>query len=582
MYENKKVIVIIPARGGSKGIPRKNIRLLVNKPLIAYSIETAKNSKYVDDVIVSTDDEEIKFISEQFEAKTIIRKNELASDDIPLDPVIYDAVKKQEKIADFQYDYIITIQPTSPLLKTYTLDKAIEKLAITENDTVISVVDDRHLSWGYDSNLNNFYPLYKKRLNRQYLPKTYKETGGIFATKKEFLKENSRLGNKIDLIEIPIQESIDIDNYEDWWVAERILKKKRILIKTDASYEIGTGHIHRGLAICSRLTNHDVVFLLDENKQLGLDIVENYNYPYLTHKNYDHENKKDNKYDKNDEEDNKYNDNNHNKKYNKNSDLLNKIKEFKPDIVINDVLNTSKEYISTLKENNYFVINFEDIGEGAEKADIVFDALYEHQIPLKNTYSGYRYYILKNEFYYQNPKEIKENVEEILITFGGTDPNNLTKKTLTNLLESNYNKHITVILGLGYHNTEDLEKEFSNLKNIEIYKNVKNISEYMAKADIIFTSAGRTMYEVASLGVPCVCLCQNKREISHVFGNTENGFINLGLGKNVSNDELLNTIEELINNYKLRKEMNNKMLNIDLKHGFENIMKIIKDIYKNR
>ena len=135
MFNNNKILVVIPARGGSKGIPRKNIRLLDGKPLIAYSIEIAKASAYVDDVVVTTDDSEIALLSEKFGASVIRRSEELARDDIPLDPVIHDAVVRKEKLAFDEYDIVITLQPTSPLLKTSTLDGAIEKFddfAITE------------------------------------------------------------------------------------------------------------------------------------------------------------------------------------------------------------------------------------------------------------------------------------------------------------------------------------------------------------------------------------------------------------------------------------------------------------------
>ena len=545
MYKDNKILVVIPARGGSKGIPRKNIRMMNDKPLIAHTINHAKSSEYIDNVVVSTDDDEIKFIAEKFGADVIKRSKELAEDNVPLDPVIYDATIKQEEKFNTVYDFVITLQPTSPLLKTSTLNKAIGKLC-EGNDTVISVVDDRHLSWGYDKENDEFYPLYSKRVNRQYLPEQYRETGSIFATKREFLKKDSRLGEKIDLIPVSPHESIDIDNYEDWWVAERLLMKKRILIKTDASHEIGTGHIYRGLAIASKLVNHDVIFLLNENKEIGINIIKNYNYPYITH-----------------------NDNN----------ILSKIKEYEPDIVVNDILNTSSSYIKSLKDEDYFVLNFEDLGGGVKYADLVCDALYEHKIPLKNLYSGHLYYILKDEFYYQPYKEIHPSVKEILLTFGGTDPNDLTKKTLNCILKSEFKGNVKVILGLGYMDKKGIEKEFQDYSNIEIFEDVKNISEYMISADLIFTSAGRTMYEIASIGVPCVCLCQNQRELSHIFGNVENGFINLGLGSEVKENDLINTINDIIDNYDLRMEMSNRMKNVDVRHGFENLMKIVKPRY---
>ncbi|MBQ2961888.1 UDP-2,4-diacetamido-2,4,6-trideoxy-beta-L-altropyranose hydrolase [Methanobrevibacter sp.] len=571
MYNDNKILVVIPARGGSKGIPRKNIRLLGGKPLIAHTIEMGKASKYVDDVIVTTDDNEIKFIAEKFGAETIKRDGNLAEDSIPLDPVIYDATLQKENELNYEYDLVITVQPTSPLLKTKTLDLAIETLLNPIDrddqsdkneyyDTIISVVDDRHLSWGYDEENKKYFPLYKERVNRQYLPKAFKETGSIFATKREFVKENSRLGDNIGLIEISKQESIDIDNYEDWWVAERILKKKRILIKADASHEIGTGHIYRALSIASKLVNHEVMFLLDEAQPLGIEVVRNNNYPYITHNSAKGEGKKA-------EDEAK-------------DEIIAKIVEYDPDIVINDILNTNSKYTKTLRDKGFFIVNFEDVGGGVKYAHMVFDALYEHKIPLKNLYSGHKYYILKDEFYYQSFKEIEEEVDKVLLTFGGTDPNNLTEKVLESILESNYKNKIEIILGLGYANKKEIQEKYKDNERIEIYENVKNMSEHMHDADLIFTSAGRTMYEIASLGVPCICLCQNERELSHIFGNVENGFINLGLGSECSKEEIKETFESTIEDYQLRKEMNRRMSEIDLKHGFDNIKRLIKQSYK--
>lgn len=559
MYKDNKILVVIPARGGSKGIPRKNIRLLGGKPLIAHTIEMGLKSKYVDELVVTTDDDEISFVAEKFGAKTIKRDGKLAEDSIPLDPVIYDATLQQETKINENYDIVITVQPTSPLLKTKTLDLAIEKLINSwdnENkneqyDTIIAVVDDRHLSWGYDEEAEKYYPLYEERLNRQYLPKAYKETGSIFASKREFIKENSRLGDNIGLIEISKQESIDIDNYEDWWVAERILKKKKILIKTDANHEIGTGHVFRGLALASKLVNHEVVFLLDESQPLGVEIVSNNNYPFITHNSNESK-----------------------------EDIINKIVEYDPDIVINDILNTHSKYVKALYDNNYYIINFEDLGGGIKYAHMVFDALYEHKIPLKNLYSGHKYYILKDEFNYQESKIIREEVNKILLTFGGTDPNNFTEKTIEAILESKYENNIEIILGLGYVNKKEIQEKYKDNDRITIYENVRNMSEHMYNADLIFTSAGRTMYEIASIGVPCICLCQNEREVSHIFGNVENGFINMGLGENVSKEKITETLEKTLDDYNLRLEMNKRMLAIDLKHGFENIMNLVKQGYK--
>ena len=548
MFNNNKILVVIPARGGSKGIPRKNIRLLNNKPLISYSIGIARSSKYVDDVVVTTDDSEIALLAEKFGAGIIRRSAELSGDEIPLDPVVYDAMVQKEKLALDEYDIVITLQPTSPLLKTSTLDAAIEKFDDFAIDSVLSVVEDRHLSWGYDDTNQRYFPKYIERKNRQYLPKDFRETGAILATRRNFVHENSRIGTNLELIEVSRAESVDIDNYEDWWIAENYLHKKRIAIVVNAYDEIGTGHVYRCLSIASKLVFHDVLFLINKHHQLGINIVTNYNYPFKLYKNEDN--------------------------------LLNILREYNPKIVINDILDTEGKYISDLKNEGYFVVNFEDLGDGTRFADVVFDALYEHEVGEENVFTGHKYYILKDEFYFQPQKIITQNVNNILITFGGTDPNNFTEKVIDSILNTNYDGRINVILGLGYDGLERLIDKYESNQSIQIYQNVSNISEFMFQADIIFTSAGRTMYEVCSIGVPTICLCQNQRELSHVFANSTNGFINMGLGVNVGKPEIIEEFLNLVNNYDLRIEMNKRMLNVDLKDGFENIWSIIRKEYR--
>ena len=548
MFNNNKILVVIPARGGSKGIPRKNIRLLNNKPLISYAIDIAKSSEYVDDVVVTTDDSKIALLSEKFGASVIRRASELAGDEVPLDPVIYDAMVQKEKLAFDEYDIVITLQPTSPLLKTSTLDAAIEKFEDFAVDSVLSVVDDRHLSWGYDENNERYFPNYIERKNRQYLPKDFRETGAILATRRNFVREDSRLGTNLDLIELSRQESVDIVNYEDWVIAEKYLQKKRIAIVVNAYDEIGTDHIFRCLSIASKLVFDDVLFLLDEQHQLGIDIVDSYNYPFRI--------------------------------YDGSDDLLRILNEYSPQIVVNDILDTTEEYISSLKNQGYFVVNFDDLGVGSQVADVVFDTLYEHEIGEKNIFTGYKYYILRDEFYFQPQKIISQAVNNILIAFGGSDPNNFTEKVIDSILNTSYNGRINVILGLGNSGLEDLIEKYESNQSIQIYRNVSDIGEFMFQADIIFTSAGRTMYEVCSLGIPTICLCQDERELSHVFANESNGFINMGLGVEVTGQEIIDTFINLVNNYDLRIEMNKKMLVIDLKDGFENIFSITREKYR--
>ena len=547
MFQNNKILVVIPARGGSKGIPRKNIRLLGDKPLISYAIDMAKASEYVDDVVVSTEDTDIALIAEKFGASVVRRSPDLAGDRIPVDPVVFDATVQKEKIAFDEYDIVITIQPTSPLLKTETLDRAIEKFQSFDIDTVISVVDDRNLRWGFNESDNRYYPRYSERLNSQYLPQEYKETGSLFATRRGFITPNSRMGNNVDLIEISAEESINIGSYEDWWVAEHYLNKKRIALIVDAYDEIGTSHISRCISMAYKLLSNELLFFLDESHQLGIDIVKSFNFPF---KVYDGE-----------------------------DELFKYLDEYNPQIVINDVLDTSREYVAKQKERGYFVINFEDLGLGTLEADIVFDVFCEHDGESENVCSGHKFYILKDEFYYQPTKMVSPDVSNVLITLGENDSNRITEKVLDGVLASGYAGRVDVLLGLGYPNKSEIIEKYELKNNVQIYNTVKNISDFMLKADIIFTSAGRSMYEVCSVGTPCICICRTEREQTHSFGFPNNGFINMGLGENLSVDEISNQFRLLWQDFEQRQNMSQLMKNIDLKHGFDNIWSIVEERY---
>lgn len=547
MFNNNKILVVIPARGDSKRILRKNIRLLADKPLIAHAIGIAKSSKYVDDVVVSSEDFEIIQIAEKFGASIVRRSPNLAGDRIPLDPVILDATVQKEKQAFDEYDIVITIQPTSPLLKSETLDKAIEKFDNYDIDTVISVTGEKHFNWMFNESENRYYPLFSERVNQDYLPTEFIETGGFFATRRHFLTPNSRMGNNVDLMEISREESINIVSYEDWWVAERYLNKKKIALIVNASDEIGISRMDRCIALASRLLSDNVLFLLDENHQMGIDMVNKFNCPYRV---YDGE-----------------------------DELFDLLKRFNPHIVINDVSDTSKDYINRQKQLGFFVINFEDVGTGSEDADLVFDVLYEHDGGFGNIFIGYKYYLLRDEFYFQPKKIVNPNVDTVLIAFGGDDSNNLTERTLESVLGSGYAGRIDVILPFNYSKKEQILQKYEMSHNVQIYHRVNNISDFMLRADIVFSSAGRKMYEICSVGTPCICICQNGREQTHAFGSPKNGFINMGLAEFLSNEDITNQFKILWQDFELRQTMNAMMKSIDLKHGFENIWSVVEQKY---
>lgn len=542
MTFNINILIIIPARGGSKGIPRKNLRLLNGKPLIYYAIKTALNLKYHTDVYVSSEDDEILNSAFQFGAKIHKRDENIADDKSTLDPVIYSAYEYAKKKENKEYDYIITMQPTSPLLKAESLDHAIAKaLENQEVETVIAAKDDTHLSWRKE--YEKFLPNYEKRVNRQYLTPTFTETGGFFITRKDIITPENRIGKNVELYVLQNGEEIDIDTYEDWNICEYHLRRKDILFVVTGNDKIGLGHVYNTLLIANDILNHKITFLVDSKSQMAYDKIASKNYPVFIQEN---------------------------------DDLLKDIEKINPDIVINDILDTKKEYVQKLKEKNYKVANFEDLGDGAKIADLVVNAIYPEQQVLKNHYFGHDYFVLRDEFIYSSKKEISEEIKVILVTFGGVDPNNYTKRVIDTIYEfcRKNNIKIKVIAGFGYNKYDSLE----NFKDIDVLENVTNISKYILESDLVFTSAGRTTYEIASIGTPAIVLAQNERELTHFFASSEFGFLNLGLGYKVSKEKILDNFVDLVQSYENRKYMSILMKKVNLKNGRKTVIKLIQNL----
>lgn len=224
-----KYLAIIPARGGSKRVPRKNVLDLCGKPLIAYTVEAALKSKYIDKVVVSSDDEEILQISKKFGAETIKRPDILASDTATTFDAIKHAIDSLEK-----YEYIVLLQPTSPLRNSKHIDEAIELLKEKKASAVVSVCEMEHSPLWSNTlddtlSMNNF--LKDEVLNKrsQDLEKYYRLNGAIYICKTELLlKEKSFfLKENIFAYIMDRKSSVDIDEEIDFKMAEFFLKQSK-------------------------------------------------------------------------------------------------------------------------------------------------------------------------------------------------------------------------------------------------------------------------------------------------------------------------------------------------------------------
>ena len=224
-----KFLAIIPARGGSKGIPKKNIKEMAGKPLIQYTIGAAQKSR-IDKIVVSTDDNEIRKVVEKLGVDVIMRPDELAQDSTPTLPVLLDVVEKLEE----KFDAVVTLQPTSPLRKPQHIDDALSLFEKDEKaDSLVSVVEVPHnCSPSSIMEMEGEYivPVEKENiiLRRQDKPVFWARNGAaLYITRIEKLKDFIWGG---DTIPYPMSklESLDIDDMEDWLIVESILKSNSL------------------------------------------------------------------------------------------------------------------------------------------------------------------------------------------------------------------------------------------------------------------------------------------------------------------------------------------------------------------
>ena len=228
-----KILAIIPARGGSKGVPGKNIKMLGGKPLLAYTTEIALQSKYLTKVMLSSDDDQIIAVAKSLGVQVpFVRPSSLAEDNIPTIDVILHALQWYKNQNIF-FDAVCLLQVTSPYRTVDFVDKAIEKFMESACDSLVSVQQvpsEYNPHWTFEENQEGNLKIATGEENiiprRQELPKAYHRDGSIYLTKTDvLLEQNSLYGKSTAFIESAPEFYVNIDTAADWEQAEQLLKK---------------------------------------------------------------------------------------------------------------------------------------------------------------------------------------------------------------------------------------------------------------------------------------------------------------------------------------------------------------------
>ena len=519
----ENLLVVIPAIKKSAVIPDQLIKKLDGVTLIQRAINTALEVTTNENVLVITDSEEISLICDRNKIESFREPGLKFTSENILESV-------SSIIRNKQQSNVLLYRANTPLVESEILKDAYSHFLKNTEYILTSVKSEQRKLLQLENKL------LQKVSDKEY----FEELKAFHIFNKNYV-QNKQYKPYI----IETEKSIEIESYQDWWVCEKVLQRKRIVFNVIGSIEIGMGHIYHSLALAHEITDHEVIFVCDEQYKIAVDKIASMDYKVIS-----------------------------------TNDVVNTILKITPNMVINDVLNTDEDYIKILKESNIKVVNFEDLGGGSRYADLVFNELYdEAQIEGEQYFWGYEYLALRDEFYEAKPHEMVKEIREILVTFGGTDQNNLTLITLQAILDKCQEKNIKInIVCGGAYKFKDILKDFLDkciYKNIELTYASGVISKIMEKSGLAISSNGRTVYELADMNIPSVIVSHHEREATHSFATLEKGFINLGVIDENIYSKIKEKFEKLIddNDYRELLFMNVK------KYSFrENKTKVVKKI----
>ncbi|MCT7599796.1 cytidylyltransferase domain-containing protein [Aliarcobacter butzleri] len=519
----ENLLVVIPAIKKNAVIPDQLIKKLDGVTLIQRAINTALEITTNENILVVTDSEEISLICERNNVQSFREANLKFTSENILESV-------SSIIQDKQQSNILLYRANTPLVGSKILKDAYSYFLKNTKYILTSVRSEKKKLLQLENEL------LQKVSDKEY----FEELKAFHIFNKNYV-QNKQYKPYI----IETEKSIEIESYQDWWVCEKVLQRKKIVFNVIGSIEIGMGHIYHSLALAHEITDHEVIFVCDEQYKIAVDKIASMDYKVIA-----------------------------------TSDVLNTILKLHPDMVINDILNTDENYMRILRENNIKVVNFEDLGGGSRYADLVFNELYdEPQIEGEQYFWGYEYLALRDEFYEAKPHEMVEEIREILVTFGGTDQNNLTLITLQAILDKCQEKNIKInIVCGGAYKFKDILEDFLDkciYKNIELTYSSGVISKIMEKSGLAISSNGRTVYELADMNIPSIIISHHEREATHSFSALEKGFINLGvIDENIS-FKIKEKFEKLIDDNDYRELL---FMNIK-KYSFrENKQKLVNKI----
>lgn len=538
---NKGLCVIIPAVKKNVAFPDDLIKKLGGVPLVLRAMRLAHAVAGPENTRVVTDSEEISLLCER-NATPFFRKADLR---LGGEGLLYDMRFFLMRVYK-RYERVLILSPYLPLLTAQDLEDAQAAFedAYEKNGTevMLSVRREPYRVFCEESPSLDAFLLSDSKDNHLAEVRGFVlfASSLIAALTKDPPQSPRAAPFVLD------ERIVEIRNYQDWWVCEKLLARRRIIFRVIGNTGAGMGHIYRALALAHEVTDHEVIFVCSQEDSLAVNAIAGNDY--LVHVFAEDE-------------------------------MAERIIALAPDLVVNDMLSTTADYITALKQAGAAVANFEDLGDGAPLADLTINELFDHPVlEGESILWGSEHYFLRDEFVTATPRAFHEDVRRLLITFGGTDQLDLSRRVLDRVLPLCLERGIGVhiVCGGGYAHMETMVRHIETLPPgaVEFTHATGVMSRIMEACDIAITSNGRTVYELCQMNVPSVVIAQNERETTHNFSTEDNGFLYQGIYEGEATlDRVAAAFTRLVTDKALRRRLHGHMVARDFTGNKERVVR---------
>jgi spore coat polysaccharide biosynthesis predicted glycosyltransferase SpsG/CMP-N-acetylneuraminic acid synthetase len=503
--------------------------------LLAHTLAAARQSAYVDRVIVSTDDERVAAVARAHGGEVpFLRPPELAADRPSLMPVVAHAVRALEEAGE-AIDVAVVLQVTTPFRDGTAVDEAVERLLAGGFDSVVSVTEDRTLNWREEQGV--LVPLFAREGRREEQIPIYKENGAVVALRRAVIDSPVRFGEKVGWLVLDKRAGFTVYDLEDFWMAERLLRQPRVLFRVDGSASVGMGHVFRSLAIAEALralSRADIAFLMSADHTEGLVTVSRAGYAVRVVGDR------------------------------KQETYLEHIRDFSPAILINDLPALDRSYLTALSHLGATTVNLVDTIDDLETtehyAQVIVSVMNQDRETPEGFYGGPAYAILREHFR-GRAKEVRERAKLVLLSFGGSDPQGLTLKAARALQTLDPAVEVVAVAGPAFSFRREFEALSATLpRRVPLINEAGgHIAELMLEADVMVGSGGMSVYEIAALGTPGIILGQNAREDRRMQEFAAHGTVEyLGLGTEVDETRLAEAVSGLLADAGRRRAMSGR------------------------